>query len=93
MFPKIWCLWPRGLGARLWFLSTQVRILSNTPQPVFPYWGLKQERIKRDKIKKELCDKNGINLIYFSNLKIKYPYFVYEDKINMLKYIIYGEKI
>ena len=49
-----------------------------------------KERIKRDKIKKELCDKNGINLIYFSNLKIKYPYFVYEDKTNMLKYIIYG---
>lgn len=52
-----------------------------------------KERVKRDKTKKELCDKNGINLIYFSNLKIKYPYFVYEDKNNMLKYIIYGEKI
>ena len=26
----IWSLWPRGLGARLWLLSTQVRILSNS---------------------------------------------------------------
>ena len=26
----IWSLWPRGLGARLWLLFTQVRILSNS---------------------------------------------------------------
>ena len=26
----IWSLWPRGLGASLWHLSTQVRILSNS---------------------------------------------------------------
>ena len=26
----IWSLWPRGLGASLWHLSTQVRTLSNS---------------------------------------------------------------
>ena len=26
----IWSLWPSGLGASLWHLSTQVRILSNS---------------------------------------------------------------
>ena len=26
----IWSLWPRGLGARLWLLFTQVRVLSNS---------------------------------------------------------------
>ena len=26
----IWSLWPRGSGARLWLLFTQVRILSNS---------------------------------------------------------------
>lgn len=34
----------------------------------------------RDNIKRELCSENNIKLLYFSNLHIDYPYYVYEDK-------------
>ena len=47
------------------------------------YW----KQIERDKIKKELCDKNGINLLYYSNLGIEYPYKVYENVNEILKII------
>jgi len=43
---------------------------------------------ERDNRKKELCKKNGIRLLYYSNLKIEYPYFVFEDKNKLLTEII-----
>ena len=33
----------------------------------------------RDKNKRKLCEEHGIKVFYYSNLKIKYPYQVYED--------------
>ena len=42
---------------------------------------------KRDLKKKELCEKNGVTLIYYSNLNIKYPYLVIEDKKQLLNLI------
>ena len=47
---------------------------------------------RNDKIKKELCNKNGLKLYYYSNLGIQYPYEVFEDKNNLLKEIIKYEK-
>ncbi len=38
-----------------------------------------------DKIKKELCEQNGVKLYYYSNLLIEYPYEVYEDKYKLIK--------
>lgn len=43
--------------------------------------------VKLDKEKKEKCEKNGTKLIYYSDLKIKYPYEVITDKNNLLKMI------
>ena len=43
------------------------------------------EVLKRDKIKRELCEKYGIKMFYFSNLGIKYPYQVYENLNKMLE--------
>ena len=43
---------------------------------------------KRDIRKKMLCEKHNIKLIYYSNLKIKYPYQVFEDKKELLKTIV-----
>ncbi len=43
---------------------------------------------KRDVEKKRLCEENGIKLLYYSNLKIKYPYNVYTDKNNLLNDIL-----
>lgn len=48
--------------------------------------------IKRDKIKKRLCDENGIKLLYYSNLNIEYPYEVITDKNNLLNIIKSYEK-
>lgn len=50
-----------------------------------------EKQIERDKHKKELCDKNGITLLYYSNLHIEYPYKVYEsvdELLNVIKSII-----
>lgn len=44
---------------------------------------------ERDNRKLKLCKENGIKLLYYSNLGIKYPYFVYENKEELLKEIIY----
>lgn len=52
------------------------------------YFGNKLEEIKeRDKNKRELCKKNGIKIIYYSNLSMNYPYDVFEDKNNLIKEI------
>ena len=43
--------------------------------------------VKLDKIKKEKCYKNNIKLLYYSNLGINYPYYVFEDKEKLLEEI------
>lgn len=43
--------------------------------------------IERDKIKKELCEKHGINVLYYSNAHIEYPYPVFESLKLLLKAI------
>ena len=48
--------------------------------------------ISRDLNKNKLCKKHGIKIIYYSNLGIKYPYTVYEDKNNLLNEIIKKHK-
>lgn len=47
---------------------------------------------ERDKRKHDLCERNGIKLLYYSDLNIEYPYPVYEDKKRLLKDIINGKK-
>ena len=42
---------------------------------------------RRDYLKKKLCNEHGIEIVYFSNLKIKYPYFVLEDLGQLLEAI------
>lgn len=43
--------------------------------------------IKCDNKKKKLCDKQGVKLLYYSNLGIEYPYDVFEDKDKLLEEI------
>ena len=43
--------------------------------------------VKRDAVKKELCHKYGIKLIYYSDANIEYPYYVYTDKKMLLNEI------
>lgn len=42
---------------------------------------------KRDLRKRQLCEENGVKLLYYSNLGIEYPYHVYEDLDELLKEI------
>lgn len=46
-----------------------------------------EEQIKRDEKKKLLCEQNNIKLLYYSNLKIDFPYEVYTNKETLLNYI------
>lgn len=42
---------------------------------------------ERDYLKEELCEKHGINVLYYSDLNIDYPYAVIEDKSQLLSAI------
>ena len=44
--------------------------------------------IENDKIKRKLCEENGVRLLYYSNLGIEYPYQVFENKEELLKEIV-----
>ena len=44
--------------------------------------------INNDKIKNELCNAHGINIIYYSNLNINYPYEVITEKKDLIKKLI-----
>ncbi len=43
--------------------------------------------LERDKVKKELCEKHGITVLYYSNAHINYPYPVFESVRLLLKAI------
>ena len=43
--------------------------------------------MKRDELKRKLCEEHGIRMFYFSNIGIEYPYKVYEDKEALLEEI------
>ena len=43
---------------------------------------------ERDNRKKLLCEQNHIKLLYYSNLHINYPYQVFENKDEIIKYIL-----
>lgn len=58
------------------------------------HFGGKQsfdERVKRDNLKKNLCLKHNIRLLYYANYKYNFPYEVITDK-NILFKIILNEK-
>ena len=48
---------------------------------------------RRDELKKRLCKEHGIEIIYFSNLRIHYPYFVLEDLGQLLEAIKENGKV
>ena len=67
-------------------------------QHFIPYdvWGgddALREIQRRDELKKRLCKEHGIEIIYFSNLRIKYPYFVLEDLGQLLESIMERGKV
>ena len=50
------------------------------------------DTVKRDMLKLNLCNKNSINLLYYSNLGIDYPYKVFENKELLINEIRNGKK-
>lgn len=51
------------------------------------------ETQERDALKRELCEKHGIKILYYSNASIDYPYDVIEGYNNLLEIIKgYGQK-
>ena len=48
---------------------------------------------RRDQLKKKLCNEHGIEIIYYSNLHIHYPYYVLEDLGQLLDAIKKNGKV
>lgn len=46
-----------------------------------------EERKNRDIVKKDLCNEHNIRVLYYANYHIDFPYKVYENKDEMVKYI------
>ena len=63
-------------------------------KPVDWFGGIEtfEETKKRDQLKKELCESNGIKILYYSNSKSKLPKFVIKNE-NTLIYEIYNKNI
>lgn len=54
------------------------------------YWGGEEtfkKLLNRDKLKKELCDKNNLSLIYYSELNMEFPYIVINNENELLNVI------
>ncbi|MBQ9238175.1 hypothetical protein IJ556_00440 [bacterium] len=58
-----------------------------SPTELFGGKDFYQLTIERDKAKKDLCEKHGINVLYYSNAHIDYPYPVFESVRLLLKAI------
>lgn len=54
--------------------------------------GEYEKILERDERKHKLSEEHNIKLLYFSNLKIKYPYKVFEDKQELLNEILNSNK-
>lgn len=63
-------------------------------QPIDFFGGEKayNELAERDKHKRILCKQHHIKIVYYSDLKIDYPYEVVEGRSNLLSMILNGEK-
>ena len=51
----------------------------------------KKETTKKDKKKKEMCNDLGIKLLYYSDLNIEYPYFVYHFQNDQCIYLHFSK--
>lgn len=52
-----------------------------------------EKTLERDRIKHDLCEKHGIDLLYFSNAAIDYPYPVIENYGSLLDEIVRHRKL
>lgn len=57
------------------------------PTDLFGGKDFYQLTIERDKAKKKLCEKHGINILYYSHADVNYPYPVFESVRLLLKAI------
>jgi len=57
------------------------------------FFGKAEEKMKNDLLKREICEKNGIKVLYYSNLGIEYPYSVFEDKDLLLQEVFKSDLI
>ena len=58
-----------------------------SPSELFGGISFYNKTIERDKAKKQLCEEHGINILYYSNAHIDYPYPVFESVRLLLKAI------
>lgn len=58
-----------------------------SPTDIFGGEEFYKMTVKRDKVKKRLCEKHGIRVLYYSTAHIEYPYPVFESMRQLLKAI------
>ena len=85
--------WLEGLELDFYLLENNIAIECQGIQhfePIDIFGGEEKfkYRIENDNRKRKLCEENGVKLLYYSNLGIEYPYFVFENKEELLKEII-----
>ena len=85
--------WLEGLELDFYLLENNIAIECQGIQhfePIDIFGGEEKfkYRIENDNRKRKLCEENGVKLLYYSNLGIEYPYFVFENKEKLLKEII-----
>lgn len=83
-------IWLKPLSLDFYLLEFNIAIECQGEQH-FKGWNGNKESLKeiteRDNKKRQLCEENGIQLLYYSNLNIEYPYNVYENKKELLNEI------
>ena len=85
--------WLKGLELDFYLLYDNIAIECQGIQhfePIDIFGGEEKfkHRVENDNKKRKLCEENGVKLLYYSNLGIEYPYFVFENKKELLKEII-----
>lgn len=85
--------WLEGLELDFYLLENNIAIECQGIQhfdPIDIFGGEEKFKyiIENDNRKRKLCEENGVKLLYYSNLGIEYPYFVFENKEELLKEII-----
>ena len=85
--------WLKGLELDFYIPDKNVAIECQGIQhfkPVEHFGGEEKFKytIENDSIKRKLCEENGVRLLYYSDLGIKYPYKVFENKEELLKEIL-----
>ena len=86
---------PKSLDFYLPYYNIAIEVQGIQHFKPMKYWGGEktlESLIERDKEKRKLCIENNVNILYYSELKIDFPYEVINDKEKLLEKILENKK-